>query len=239
MKLYKYIVPIAMLFALAACEKDNYHAPSSQLTGNITYQGKPLNFSNGDLSFEMWDTGWGKSAPISVNVAPEGSYSGLLFDESYKLIIPKYRGPFLNLINDKTHSDTIPVNVNGSMKLDIEVLPYYMLKNVSISIGADSIVTASFGLDTIVKDANKKNIEFVALYLNKTQLIRDGVSVNTKTSGGSIANINNIKLTRKVEFVQEYDAATAKQNYVYAAVGVKIEGINTLLCSPVQKIDIH
>jgi hypothetical protein len=125
------------------------------------------------------------------------------------------------------------------MKMDIEVLPYYVLKNVNISIGADSIVKATFGLDTIIKDANKKNIEFVALYLNKTTLIRDGVSVNTKTSGGSITDINNITLSKKVSFVQEYDAATATQNYVYAAVGVKIEGINTLLCSPVQKIDIH
>lgn len=219
-----------------ACKKDNYDAPSSTLKGRIVYQGQPINVGFNDVGFELWQSGWGKSGAINVTVNQDGSYSALLFNGEYKLIIPSFQGPFISLQNHATNSDTIPVSLNGSQTMDIEVLPYYTVKQATFSMSSDSIITAKFGLNKIITDSRAKDIEKVTLYLSQTGFINSSTAVSTSINGSSITDIGNISLSMKLAAAAVTDAATGSQNYVYARVGIKISGVEDLLFSEVQKL---
>ncbi len=221
-----------------SCKKDNYPAPSSLLKGRIVYQNQPINVGSNDVGFELWQSGWGKSGAINVGVNQDGSFAAQLFNGNYKLIIPSFQGPFLSLINHATNSDTIPVALNGNQTLDIEVLPYYMIKHADFSVSPDSVISVQLGLDKIITDSRAKDIEKVTLYLNKTTFISSATPVYTSISGSSITDIGNISLRMKLASAAITDAATSTQNYVYARVGIKINGVEDLLFSPVQKLGL-
>ena len=221
----------ALSLGLAACETDNFEAPESKLEGNIVYQGEPLHLGYNEVNFQLWEPGWQKKGPIEVPVDQDGSYSALLFDAQYKLVFRPNQGPFRTIQNGSL-SDTVVVKVNGSQNLDIEVMPYYMIRNAQLS-GANRTVTANFKLEQIIADANAKNVERVYLYVNKTAFVDRGNNIaNKDLAGGNITDMNNIGLTVNVP------AISPAQNYVFARVGLKIAGVEDMLYSPVQKIQI-
>ncbi len=69
--------------------------------------------------------------------------------------------------------DTVYVNINGSQTLDIEVTPYYMIRNPQITASGGN-VNATVSLEKIITDANAKDVERVTLYVNKTQFVSGG-----------------------------------------------------------------
>ena len=235
MRTLKLFILLGIMTAfLASCEKDNYDAPGSFLRGNIVYNGEPINVSYNDVTFQLWEPGWQKSSSIDVVVDQDGSYSELLFDATYKLIIPVSQGPWRNKINTETNSDTIIVNLKGSMDLDIEVEPYYLIQNTQFSASGRNI-TANFKAAKIITDADARDIEEVGLYVNKTQFVDfrgDYNVVNTKIGGGDITDPNSINMTVTVPDL------VPTQDYVYARVGLKISGIEDMIFSPVQRVDL-
>jgi len=225
-----YIIWFALSLGLASCELDNYEAPDSSLKGRIVYNGEPINVGYDQVYFELWEPGWQEKTPINVVVDQDGSFSALLFNANYKLIIPASQGPFISNPNDATQSDTIQVDLNGNQTLDIEVTPYYMIRNPLIS-GAGRTVSATFGLEKIINDANAKDVEQVSLYVNKTFFVDLGNNIaSTNVNGVDITDMNNIGLSVDVP------AITPAQNYIYARVGVKISGVEDMLYSPVEKV---
>jgi hypothetical protein len=77
-----------------------------------------------------------ESWPLSTrNVAQDGSYSAILFNGSYKMVFPKGRGPFKTLEKDATAKDTLFVKLSGNQTLDVEVMPYYMIRTPQFSGG--------------------------------------------------------------------------------------------------------
>lgn len=230
------IICMAVLFS---CKKDNYDKPSVTFQGRITYQGEPVNVSSKDVTFELWEPGWGKNGAISVAVNEDGSYSTLLFNGNYKLVIPASQGPFRSKINNETNSDTVLLQLNGSRTMDIEVIPYYMVRNAQLTLSGTDVVNAAFKLEKIITDANAKNIENVFLYLNQTTFV-DGTNYIARTAlaGGDITDPDNISLQVTVPASISANGTTGDQNYVYARIGVKISGVEDLLFSPVQKIDL-
>lgn len=232
MKSFKYIILLLLGTLGVSCAYDNYEKPESQLTGRIVYQGEPLGFSVGEITFQLYEPGWQLIAPINVVVSAEGSYSALLFDAKYKLIIPKNQGPFMNIPNNG--SDTILVDLKGRTVKDIEVMPYYMVRNPQFSASGRK-VTATFKAEKIITDANAKNIERVTLYVNKTTLVDNRSDYNIKNvsiSGGDIADPNSISLSLDVPEI------VPAQNYVFARVGIKMSGVEKMIFSPVQKINL-
>lgn len=218
---------------LSSCEYDNYDEPGSSLHGRIVYQGEPINVSYNDVFFQLWEPGWQLDYPIEVTIAQDGSFSALLFDANYKLIIPAAQGPFRNKINSVTGNDTILVNLKGSQtNFDIEVEPYYMVRNPQFSVSGRN-VTATFQAEKVITDAGARNIERVNLYVNKTQFVdfRSNV-VRTEIAGGDITSPNSISMTVTVPDL------VPTQNYVYARVGIKISGVEDMIFSPVQKVDL-
>lgn len=228
MKKFVLFMPLIMFFIvfLTSCEYDNYEEPKSRLYGKIVYQGEPINVGFNEVTFELWEPGWQLKIPIDVIVAPDGSFSSLLFDGTYKLRIPTWQGPF------KSKTDTMTINLKGNQELDIEVEPYYMIRNPNFSI-SNNMISASFGLEKIITGEEARDIEKVYLYVNKTQFVDIQSNMGkSELSGSDIENFDLITLTTPIPNL------TVKQDYLFVRIGVKISHVEDFLYSPVQKINL-
>jgi hypothetical protein len=226
-----YIVLSVMIVMLGSCEYDNYDAPESKLEGQLVYQGTPLNLDARNVYMELWEPGWEKKNKIDVHVNQNGAFSALLFNGDYKLFIRRNSVPFMAPHNDQTNSDTILVEIRGNKKVDIDVIPYYLVKNASIT-NTGKTVNAAFGMEKVITDANQKDVERVTLYINKGNLVSSDMKIaEASLNGGDIADPNAILLTTEIPDL------TPAQSYVYARVGIKLAGVDYLIYSEIQKID--
>lgn len=233
---FQYIVFFALCGTLFSCEKDNYKAPSSTLNGKLVYQGEPIGVERNQVPFQLYQYGFGLVGPIGSSFAQDGSYSAVLFDGDYKFIIPNGQGPFMLKQTSSGAPDSIAISLRGNQTQDIEVMPYYMIRNPQFTVAGGKI-TATFKVEKIVTDSTMaKNIEKVEFYINKTQFVSRGGDDNiasTDMDGGDIADMSNITLTVDVP------AIVPTQNYVFARVGVKIDGVEDRLYSQVQKVQVQ
>lgn len=228
----QYAILIALGIFSASCKKDNYKAPSSTFNGRLVYQGEPVNVSYNDVYFELWEPGWGTRTPINVSVSQDGSFSAMLFNAAYKLVIPSAQGPFRSIPDKTTNTDTIPLTISGNLQQDIEVMPYYMIRSPKFTAVAKKL-TATFNAEKIIKDANARDIERVFLYVCKTQFVDGRNSIQTADmAGGDIVNPANISLQLDIPDV------VPAQPSVFVRVGLKIAGVEDLLFSPVQEITL-
>ena len=218
--------------SLVSCSYDNYDEPNFQLDGRIVYQGEPIGVSYNDVYIELWEQGWQRLGNIGVAIDQDGSYSSLLFKGEYKMIIPNNQGPFMKIINDQTGNDTIPVSLTGSQTLDIEVMPYFMIRNVTINGGSDK-VSATFDLERIIKGDESREVEEVSLYVSKTSFVDNRTSIATDNrSGGDLQDLSSITLEVDVP------ERVPTQNYGYARVGVKIDGVEDRIFSEIVKVNL-
>jgi hypothetical protein len=217
---------------LASCQKDNFDEPGSKFEGKLVYKGEAINVSYNDVTFQLWEPGWQKKGEINVAVDQDGSYSAMLFNANYKLVIPSNQGPFRSITNTETQSDTILVNLNGSKTMDIEVMPYYMIRTPQFAVSGRD-VTGTFKAEQIITGANAKNIESVNLYVNKTQFVdfRSNVA-SAELVGASVTVGTTVSLKATVP------AITPTQNYVFARIGLKIAGVEDMIFSPVVKVNL-
>ncbi len=229
---YQYILWIIVCAIAVSCKKDNRSAPSSVLTGKIVYKGEAIGVENNQVPFELYQYGFGKVGPIGETFTQEGTFSALLFDGDYKLIIPNGQGPFRWKYLSSGAPDSVAISMKGNQTMDLEVTPYYMIRTPLIT-GATGKVSATFKAEKIITDANAKNIERVNLYINKTQFVsgnNDQNIGNANMAGTAITDMNNISLSVAVP------AFVPTQNYVFARVGIKIAGVEDLIFSPVVKV---
>ena len=218
--------------SLASCSYDNYDEPSFQLDGRIVYQGEPIGVSYNDVYIELWESGWQRLGNIGVAVDPDGSFSSLLFKGDYKMIIPNNQGPFKKITNEQSGNDTIPVNLTGSRTMDIEVMPYYMIRNSSIN-GGTNKVTATFDLEQIITNSDAKNVQEVSLYVSRTAFVDNRTSIATSNvGGGDLEDLTSISLEVTVP------DRVPTQNYGYARIGVKLEGVEDRIFSQIVKVNL-
>ncbi len=230
---YKAILPLLALSALlVSCEKDNYAEPKTQLTGNVVYKGEPIGVEYDQVRLQLWQPGFGRLAPIDVFVAQDGSYSSLLFDGNYKLVMLKSEGPWKTIVKDAIAKDTTFVTLNGNQKLDIEVMPYYMIRNARIT-GGEKKVNATIGLEKILTGAEAKDVERVSLIISRTQFVSRANNVGiTNMNGADVKDLNNISLSVNVPTI------SPAQDFVFARVGVKIKDVEDMVFSKVEKIQL-
>lgn len=239
---FKYIAVIALCVAAASCKKDNYTPPSSTLSGHIVYKGEAIGVERDQVPYQLYQYGFGKIGPVGAfgdndnsptTFAQDGSYSALLFDGNYKLLIPNGQGPFMWKQTVPGVPDSLAITLKGNQTLDLEVTPYYMIRTPQMAFTpADSMVTATCKLEQIITDSvNKKGIDRVSLYINKTTFVSGGDNIaGTDLAGTAITDPNNISLSVKVP------AIVPIQHYVFARIGIKISGLEDMIFSPVQKI---
>ncbi|OQP59272.1 hypothetical protein A3860_38110 [Niastella vici] len=227
MKYCMYTAIALIITTIASCKKDNYKAPNSKLTGHITYKGDPIEVEYNQVQFELYQYGFGKIGPVAGTFQQDGSYSMLLFNGEYKFIIPNGQGPFKWKQTAAGAPDTTVITLNGSQDLNIEVTPYYMVRNPKITAAGGNIL-GNFKVEKIITDASAKDVESVSLYLNKTQFVSgaDNTAVTT-VDAAAITDWNNVQLSV---------AVPSGQSSVYARIGVKIVGVEDRLFSPVTKL---
>lgn len=230
---FHYIISIILGVALMSCELDNYEAPSSLLSGRLVYQGTPLHFEYNRVSYDLYQDGFGKTGPLGSTFTSEGAFSHLLFDGTYKMVVPDGQGPFLWENLGDTGQDTLVIVLNGNTNMDIEVTPYWMVRNAQFSASGGNVI-GTIGLEQIVTDANAKDIEGVTLYISKTLFANSQTNVAfSSIAGSAITDVNNVSLSVAVPTL------VPAQNYVFASIGVKFAGVDDLLFSPTQKITIE
>ncbi len=228
---FQYIILLVLAVAAASCKKDTKEAPKSTFKGRLVYNGQPINVEQNQVPIELYQSGFGKRGAIIGNATQDGSFSFLLFDGDYKLIIPGSQGPFRWNQTGATR-DSLNVKISGSQTMDLEVTPYYLINDVKYSVNGRA-VTAAFTVNKILTDVNARDIERVTLYINKTQFVSgngDEQIVNNGIAGSEVAN--TVNLTATVPNI------TPSQNYVFARVGLKIAGVDDLIFSPLQKITL-
>lgn len=232
MKIRLIIVLGVIASFLASCAKDNFDEPGSKFEGRLVYNGEAINVSYNDVTFQLWEPGWQKKGEINVAVDQDGSFSAMLFNANYKLIIPANQGPFKSKTNTETGSDTILVNLAGNKVMDIEVEPYYMIRNANFS-AEGRVVTGTFKVDQIITGANAKNIERVNIYVNKTMFVDFRSTIASgQMAGGAIKDLNSISLKATVP------AITPAQDYVFARIGLKVSGVEDMIFSPIVKVNL-
>jgi hypothetical protein len=222
---------LALLALLASCEKDNFTEPKSTLSGRIVYNGEPIGVEYNQVRLQLWQPGFGKLAAIDAQVDQSGFYSATLFNGDYKLVVPKGRGPFKTLEKDAAAKDTLFVTLEGNKEVDVEVMPYYMIRTPQFA-GAENKVTATLKLEKIITGADARDIERVSLFINKTEFVSRATNVGvTDIAGTAIKNLNAIAIETEIP------ALVPTQKYIFARVGVKIKDVEDMIFSPVQKVE--
>lgn len=221
---------------LFACKKDNYDPPASKLSGRVVYQGEPIHLEFNQVPFQLYQFGFGKVGPVSnTTFTQEGTFSVLLFDGEYKLIIPDNQGPFLWKKNAAGAPDTVVVNMSGNKELDLEVTPFYMIRDHQFSAAAGK-VTGTFKIEKVITGTGARNIERVNLYINKTAFVSgNGANysiASTSIGGGNITDPNNVSMTVTVPTL------VPTQSYVFARIGLKVAGVEDMIFSPVVKLSL-
>lgn len=225
-----HIIILVAAVGFIACKKDNYDPPKTKLSGKLVYQGEAIQVEYDRVPFQLYQYGFGKVGAIGGTFAPDGSYSMLLFNGDYKFVIPNDQGPFIWKKLPSGAPDSLSITLNGNQELDIDVTPYYMLRNAQLTAGAGR-VSASFAAEQIITGADAKDIERVSLYINKTQFVSAANNIAfTDVAGSSLADMTNIMLEAAIPDI------VPSQNYVFARVGLKIAGVEDMIFTPVQKL---
>jgi hypothetical protein len=231
MKTISYFSFIVLLVATNACnKKDNYSPPNAQLTGALIYQDDSIYLEYNRVPYQLYQYGFGKVGPIDATFTQSGTFNSLLFNGDYKFIVPNGQGPFLWPKTGAGNPDSVSITMNGNQNLDIEVTPYYMIRNANISASGGNVV-ANCKAEKIVTDVNAKDIESITLYINKSEFVSGSNNIAATTIGGSdITDLNNISLSVGIP------SMTPTQNYVFARIGLKIAGIEDMIFSPLVQV---
>lgn len=231
MKTLSYFSLIALMFSLNACsKKDNYDPPQAKVTGAILYKGDSIYLEYNRVPYQFYQYGFGKLGPIEQTFTQSGVISSLLFNGSYKFIVPNGQGPFLWPKTSGGGPDSLDITVNGSQSLNVEVTPYYMIRGAAITANGGNVM-ATCKAEKIVTDANAKDIESITLYINKTNFVSGANNIATASvNGADITDPNNISLSVALP--------SLTQNYVFARVGLKVAGVEDMIFSPLFKLDL-
>lgn len=219
--------------AFVSCEYDNYEAPSSRFHGKIVYDGETLAFGYNEVYIELWELGdWSLKEAIRVNVNIDGTFSQVLFDGDYKMVIPKAARPFL------MEQDTVLVHIRGNKEMDIEVTPYYTIEDVKYNYNKETDkLECTCAVRQVVTDPElAKEVDIIREYVGKTAYLYQGSQINWHTlntqnnPGGSLDNVifsgpavNSSNLP-------------ASQNYIFGRVAVQVKGITPMLMTHPKKI---
>ena len=247
----KYLFVVVLAASVFSCKKDNYDAPSSTLSGNLLYQGDTIYLEKEQVPVLVYEYGFGKVGPIGTltqypgrtytNVTPtftqEGTYSLLLYDGDYKIVIPNGQGPFLWKQTAAGNPDTVNVTLKGSQTVNLDVTPYYMIRSTQISAAGTDSIKATVSIEKIITDANAKDIQSVSLYVSKTKFVSGSDNINdpdfpNSIAGSAITDLNNIQIGAR------YKAPATTQNYYFARVGLRIAGAEDMIFSPLFKIQL-
>jgi hypothetical protein len=213
---------IASSIFLASCEKDNFAEPASILSGRIIYNNEPVGVRSNALELELWQHGYANFTKIPVFIKQDGTFSAVLFDGKYKLVR-------MNGAPWENNTDSIDVEVRGNTIVDVPVVPYFSLSNVSFQKNG-SQVTATF---TVNKVSSQRNLKKVYLFLGKTIITDNGYNIARISKDAA-----SITLGEPTTLTVSVPSANSSR-IIFARVGIETDGIGQLLYSASEQIELN
>lgn len=222
----KYLFITFLVFILTNCKLDNFDAPTSQLKGRFVYNGEALQMrgtgGDGDqiINAVQIDERFENVGTIPIFVNSNGEFNNLMYDGHYKLVVRQDKGPWIPI------KDSIDVYIDGNTNLDIEVTPYFMLKNSEITLD-NNVVNVKTDVEQIVEYAT---ISELKVYLSSTQFVDDRVRIGEYTCPNSKVGSNEFN------FDFSNDDKIKNSKFLFARVAVKANGANEYIFSNVIQL---
>lgn len=220
-----FLVLVVLLFA--QCGLDNFEMPTSQLSGQVEYNGQPIRLKGtyGAIQLQLYQDGYAFKNPIAVFVDQDGKFEATLFDGQYKLVTRNNNGPWVNT------RDTTLINVSGNTTTTLQVTPYFTISNANISLNGNQLI----GSATVDQVVNTATISFIRLYINGTSFVDENISLfwvpaNVSAPGNVTFNFDISTLN------DAQKSALNNLKGVYARIGVKTEGADQAIYSEVFQL---
>ena len=208
---------------LQGCGKDNYDEPTSELSGNVTFNGLPLNLkgTGESVQLKLYQPGYELNAEVPVYVSQDGSFKVKIFDGKYKLVARENNGPWVNI------SDTVNVDLRGSVSVNYEVNPYFLVNSASLSLSSDNKLTGNF---TINKNVPSATLDYYTVLVSKTAFVDDVSNFYrkdyTSVSGETIQVLEDLSENETIK----------TEPALFARIGVRANQADQAIYSEVIKI---
>ncbi len=216
------VLSICMLL-LSACEYDNFKEPDSILKGSVVYDGQAIGVRTNGPRLELWQDGHALKTAIPIYIAQDGTFSARLFKGQYKLV-RKADAPWLPQL-----SDTIIVDVKGNTKYDVEVTPYFLIKDESFEKDGETI-KVKFTIINIVPNAN---LAAVNIYFDKGVLTDH--NRNDAKQAVSVSDITNAEETTVIATIPEH---LKNEDYLFMRIGALSNSSSEYCYSQSHKVNL-
>ena len=153
-------------------------------------------------------------------VNSDGEFNSLMYDGFYKIVVRQDRGPWI------PRQDTIEVNIKGNQILDVEVTPYFLIKDTEIDF-QNKVVKVKCKINQVVETAS---IDRAVIYISKTKLVDNVAKIAEK----SFTNLNPGE--HEFTFDLSDNGVTDAAKFLYARVGVKARQGNDYIFSEVTQL---
>lgn len=219
LKTIKSSLIVLIALAAASCEFDNFEEPKSTLSGRVVYNNEALGLRSNGVELELWQRGYDLFQKIPVYVAQDGTFSAVVFDGDYKMTLIRGNGPWMD------QTDSIDVQVRGSQMMDVEVQPYYLIRNPSYTVNGSNL-SVTFTVEGV---NTSRNLEYAAIYMGRTNLT-DAV----RNEGVHRIPVENIVFDTPITVEIPIPAGVAGKSEIFVRVGAKTTGVAELVYSQVE-----
>ena len=226
MKNINSLILILGLFLVTGCELDNFDEPKSEFKGRFVYEGEALQLRgtayDNDCMMYAYQEGpeYENRGAINLFVNSDGEFNSLMYDGLYKIVLRQDRGPWI------PRQDTIEVNIKGNQILDVEVTPYFLIKDTKIDF-QNKVVKVKCKINQVVETAS---IDRAVIYISKTKLVDNVAKIAEK----SFTNLNPGE--HEFTFDLSDNGVTDAAKFLYARVGVKARQGNDYIFSEVTQL---
>lgn len=211
-----------LLVIVTGCGKDNYDAPSSTITGYVTYKGKPVcvkGAGEGDrVRLNLYQDGYEYTTPVEVFVKQDGSFSVLIFDWEYRLTTRDNAGPWENA------DDSMDISLKGDMEVNYEVIPFFMISDADIKLAGNQMTT-SFSVEQITD----VTMDRILLLVNNTAFVDDQYNIQR------VDFTENLQ-TGAISYSMDLNDEAKAASILYGRVAVWPAGKDHAIYSPVFKL---
>lgn len=226
MKNINSLILILGLFLVTGCELDNFDEPKSEFKGRFVYEGEALQLRgtayDNDCMMYAYQEGpeYEDRGAINLFVNSDGEFNSLMYDGFYKIVLRQDRGPWI------PRQDTIEVNIKGNQILDVEVTPYFLIKDTKIDF-QNKVVKVKCKINQVVETAS---IDRAVIYISKTKLVDNVAKIAEK----SFTNLTPGE--HEFTFDLSDNGVTDAAKFLYARVGVKARQGNDYIFSEVTQL---
>ena len=226
MKNINSLILILGLFLVTGCELDNFDEPKSEFKGRFVYEGEALQLRgtayDNDCMMYAYQEGpeYEDRGAINLFVNSDGEFNSLMYNGFYKIVLRQDRGPWI------PRKDTIEVNIKGNQILDVEVTPYFLIKDTGIDF-QNKVVKVKCKINQVVETAS---IDRAVIYISKTKLVDNVAKIAEK----SFTNLTPGE--HEFTFDLSDNGVTDAAKFLYARVGVKARQGNDYIFSEVTQL---